>query len=84
MIQKFKYFFITKAFYGKDKNSLAEGSLTSRPKHISVHFKQGKVKIFQLSGSLYLSNGTDKVGILWLLKDNFPEFSIKTYVVGTH
>ena len=51
-VQKFKYFFFTKAFYSKDKNSLAEGSLTSRPKHISVHYKQGKVKIFQLSGSL--------------------------------
>ena len=29
-------------------------------------------------------SGTDKVRILWYLRDNFAYFSIKTYVVGTH
>ena len=31
-----------------------------------------------------LNSGTDKMGIWWWLTDNFLQFCIKTYVVGTH
>ena len=34
--------------------------------------------------NLYDSRWTDKEGIWWQLKDNFRQFSIKTYVLGTH
>ena len=64
----------------------AHRNIKENPSNWTTNLVQDSLKNI-LTSSYAVSrrpSGTGKESILWLLKDNFQKFAIKTYFVGTH